>query len=83
MSLSFIKIKEAKYLNEQLHKVGLLEGDSSVVLFINKDDDWTSFQITVYNLKDKAGNLINIKKNAADFETILKKNIPVTLLNIK
>ena len=32
-------------------KVGLVEGDSSVVLFIDKEDEWISFQITVHNLK--------------------------------
>jgi hypothetical protein len=50
-------------------KVGLVEGDSAVVLFINKGDDWYNFKITVHNLKDKAGNLINDKKNYAEFTT--------------
>lgn len=50
-------------------KVGLVEGDSAVVLFINKEDDWYNFQITVHNLKDKEGNLINDEKNYAEFTT--------------
>ena len=48
-------------------KVGLVEGDSAVVLFIHKEDDWYSFQITVHNLKDKAGNLISDENNYAEF----------------
>ena len=37
-------------------KVGLIEGDSAVVLFFHKEDDWYNFQISAHNLKDKAGN---------------------------
>jgi hypothetical protein len=62
-------------------KVGLVKGDSSVVLFIDKKEEWSSFQITVVNLKDKAGNLINADKNVAAIETILTKNEPVSLLD--
>lgn len=64
-------------------KVGLVEGDSSVVLFIDKDAEWRSFQITVHNLKDKAGNLINAEKNVADINTMLIKNTPVMALDAK
>ena len=49
--------------------VGLVEGDSAVVLFIHKKDDWYNFQITVHNLKDKAGNLISDEKNYAEITT--------------
>lgn len=62
-------------------KVGLVEGDSSVVLFFDKDEQWISFQITVHNLKDKAGNLINADKNVADVGNSLKRKEPVTLLD--
>ncbi len=62
-------------------KVGLVEGDSSVVLFFDKDEQWISFQITVHNLKDKAGNLINTDKNVADVGNSLKRKEPVTLLD--
>ena len=51
-------------------KVGLVEGDSAVVLFIHKEDDWYNFQIAVRNLKDKAGNLISDEKNNAEFRTV-------------
>lgn len=64
-------------------KVGLVAGDSSVVLFFNKEDDWISFQITVHNLKDKAGNLINADKNVAEVDNNLMKVVPVTLLDNK
>jgi len=64
-------------------KVGLVKGDSSVVLFIDKDDEWISFQITVHNLKDKAGNLINAEKNVADINMMLTKNTPLTFLDAK
>jgi hypothetical protein len=64
-------------------KVGIVEGDSSVVLFIDKDDDWSSFKIVVSNLKDKAGNLINAEKNVAEINTMLAKNTPVTMSDIK
>ena len=62
-------------------KVGLVEGDSSVVLFFDKDEEWISFQITVHNLKDKAGNLINADKNVADVGNNLRRTFPVTLLD--
>ena len=62
-------------------KVGLVEGDSSVVLFFDKDEEWISFQITVHNLKDKAGNLINPDKNVADVGDNLRRTVPVTLLD--
>jgi len=62
-------------------KVGLVKGDSAVVLFFDKEENWLSYQITVINLKDKAGNPINADKNVADIETILTKNKPVSLLH--
>lgn len=64
-------------------KVGLVEGDSSVVLFFNKEEEWISFQISVHNLKDKAGNLINTDKNVAEVNNNLIKTVPVTLLDSK
>ena len=62
-------------------KVGIVEGDSSVVLFFDKEDGWASFKITVYNLKDKAGNLIKAEKNVADINTIVTKNNRVSVLD--
>ncbi len=62
-------------------KVGVVEGDSSVVLFFDKNEEWISFKITVHNLKDKAGNLINADKNVADIGNSLRRTEPVTLLD--
>ncbi len=61
-------------------KVGVVEGDTAVVLFINKEENWLSFQVTVHNLKDKAGNLINEEKNHGDFTTTHTKNKLVKLI---
>ena len=61
-------------------KVGVVEGDTAVVLFINKEENWLSFRVTVHNLKDKAGNLINEEKNQADFTATPTKNKLVKLI---
>ncbi len=61
-------------------KVGVVEGDTAVVLFINKEEDWLSFRVTVHNLKDKVGNLIDEEKNHADVTTALTKNTLVKLI---
>lgn len=67
----------------EIIKVGLVKGDSSVVLFFNKEDGWQSFKITVQNLKDKAGNFISNEKNFAEIVPALQNNIPVTVLGEK
>lgn len=67
----------------EIISVGVVKGDSAVVLFIDKKDDWLSFKITVNNLRDKAGNLINAQKNQANFEINLAKNTSVTLVGDK
>jgi len=77
------KVTANDNISVKVIKVGLVEGDSSVVLFINKDDDWYNFTIVVHNLKDKAGNLINVEKNVADINTMLIRNTPVTVLDVK
>ena len=64
-------------------KVGLVEGDSAVVLFFYKENSWLSFQITARNLKDKAGNLINSEKNYANIQTEITDNSSVELLGDK
>ncbi|MBE0539653.1 MAG: hypothetical protein IH620_08070 [Ignavibacterium sp.] len=67
----------------EIISVGVVKGDSAVVLFINKKDEWLSFKITVNNLRDKAGNLINAQKNQAEFEVNRAKNTSVTLVGDK
>ena len=53
--------------NEQvrIYKVGMVEGDTAVVLYIEKNYEWKTFKIYVSNLKDLAGNLINDERNFA------------------
>jgi hypothetical protein len=62
-------------------KVGVVEGDSAVVLYITKEEDWSSFRVTVHNLKDKAGNLIDEENNRADVTTAVTKNTLVKLID--
>ena len=53
--------------NEQvkIYKVGVVEGDTAVVLYIESNYEWKTFKIYVSNLKDLAGNLINDDRNFA------------------
>jgi hypothetical protein len=67
----------------EIIKVGLVKGDSSVVLFFNKEDNWLSYKVTVRNLMDKAGNVISDEKNFAEIKPSFQRNTPVTLLGDK
>jgi len=62
--------------NEQvkIYKIGVVEGDTAIVLYIEKNYEWKTYTIKVSNLKDLAGNLINYKKNFAyvDLNTNIK-----------
>jgi len=49
----------------RIYKVGMVEGDTAVVLYIEKNYEWKTYTIKVSNLKDLAGNSINHKKNFA------------------
>jgi hypothetical protein len=49
----------------KIYKVGLVEGNSAVVVYIEKNDNWKIFRIKVSNVKDLAGNLLNYNKNFA------------------
>ena len=53
--------------NEQvkIYKVGVVEGNTAVVLYIENNHEWKTFKIYVSNLKDLAGNLINDERNFA------------------
>ncbi|MBK7631204.1 MAG: hypothetical protein IPJ23_10990 [Ignavibacteriales bacterium] len=70
-------------ISVEVIKVGIVEGDSAVVLFFDKKDEWISFHIIVHNLKDRAGNLINTDKNEAEVNNNLMKIVPVTYLDNK
>ena len=48
-----------------IYKVGVIEGDTAVVLYVEKNGEWKNFTIKVSNLKDLAGNLLNYNKNFA------------------
>ena len=48
-----------------IYKVGVVEGDTAVVLYVEKNGEWKNFTIMVTNLKDLAGNLLNYYKNFA------------------
>ena len=49
----------------RIYKVGMVEGDTAIVLYIEKNYEWKTYTIKVSNLKDLAGNLISHKKNFA------------------
>ena len=70
-------------ISVEVIKVGIVKGDSAVVLFFDKKDEWISFKIIVHNLKDRAGNLINADKNEAEVNNNLMKRVPLTLLDNK
>lgn len=61
--------------NEQvrIYKVGMVEDNTAVVLYIEKNSEWKTYTIKVSNLKDLAGNTINYKKNFASID--LQKNV--------
>ena len=42
-----------------IYKVGVVPGDTAVVLFTEKYIPSTTYKIIINNLKDKAGNLIS------------------------
>lgn len=55
-------------LNEiGIHKIGVAQGDSIVVLFLNPLNYKTDYIVRVQNLTDVAGNLIDPKHNNAWF----------------
>ncbi len=49
----------------KIYKVGLVENETAVVLYIEKIYEWETFTIKVFNLTDLAGNTINYDKNFA------------------
>lgn len=42
-----------------IYKVGVVPGDTAVVLFTEKHLAQSSYKIIIYNLRDKAGNIIS------------------------
>ncbi len=72
--VSNYEVRADESIHVKVMKVGVVEGDSAVVLFIQKERDWQNLQITVRNLKDKSGNIINDKKNFARITILLKSS---------
>lgn len=52
----------------KIYKVGVVEGDTAVVLFTEKHQAGKAYHIIVSNLKDKAGNLISQENNYALYQ---------------
>ena len=50
----------------EIFKVGVVEGDTAVVLYVDGRERFSSYSISVKNLKDKAGNLIDAQNNFAN-----------------
>lgn len=65
----------------ELIKVGAFDGDTLVVLFFYKKNNWNSFQITVHNLQDKTGNLITDQKNFAEITTSITNITSAKFIN--
>lgn len=47
-----------------INKVGVVQGDTAVIIFTNFLNYKTNFVVRVQNVKDKAGNLINQQNSA-------------------
>lgn len=52
----------------KIYKVGVVEGDTAVVLFAEKHQVGKAYRIIVSNLKDKAGNPIKQENNYALYQ---------------
>ncbi|MEP0860648.1 MAG: Ig-like domain-containing protein [Ignavibacterium sp.] len=52
----------------KIYKVGVVDGDSAVVLFTEKHQPGKAYRVIVSNLKDKAGNLIHQENNYALYQ---------------
>lgn len=52
----------------KVYKVGVVEGDTAVVLFTESHLKNKTYRVIVYNLKDKAGNIISQENNYAQYQ---------------
>lgn len=52
----------------KIYKVGVVDGDTAVVLFTEKHQPGKAYRVIVSNLKDKAGNLIHQENNYALYQ---------------
>ena len=51
----------------EIYKVGIVPGDSAVVLFTEKHTPQASYKIIIQNLKDKSGNIISENHRIASY----------------
>lgn len=51
----------------KIFKVGLVKGDTAVVLFTEKHPANKSYKLFITNLKDISGNLISLNNNTASY----------------
>lgn len=49
----------------RIFKIGVVPGDTAIVLFTEKQIPNSKYKVIIHNLKDKAGNLINENHNVA------------------
>ncbi|AFH49195.1 Hypothetical protein IALB_1486 [Ignavibacterium album JCM 16511] len=52
----------------KIYKVGVVDGDTAVILFTEKHQPRKAYRVIVSNLKDKAGNLIHQENNYALYQ---------------
>jgi hypothetical protein len=52
----------------KIYKVGLVEGDTAVVLFTESHQKGKVYKVIVSNLKDKAGNVVSSENNFARYQ---------------
>jgi len=51
----------------KIYKVGVVQGDTAVVLFTEKHPANKSYKLFITNLKDISGNLISLHNNTASY----------------
>jgi len=56
-----------------IYRVGVVDGDTAVVLYTNYIDDRNFVKVSVFNLKDHAGNKIGEGESTSEF-VIARKN---------
>lgn len=66
-----------------INKIGVVQGDTAVVIFTDFLNYKTNFVIRVQNVKDKAGNLINEQNSAWFYVDGYNPNEPKPYLIIK
>jgi glycosylphosphatidylinositol transamidase (GPIT) subunit GPI8 len=58
-----------------IYRVGVVDGDTAVVLYTNYIDDKNFVKVSVFNLKDRAGNKIGEGEGTSEFVITRKDNL--------